>query len=251
VDDPALAYLTPEARARMRIDRMLAGAGWAVQDYSRADLSASRGVAIREFVLAAPHGRADYLLFVDGRALGVVEAKKEGETLTGVAWQTAKYLDGLPEHVTPAIEGALPFAYQSTGTETRFTDALDPEPASRQVFWFHRPETLAGWTDLREHPLAPTLRGRLHELPRLEGAGLWPAQATAIRNLEESLAAARPRALIQMATGSGKTFTAANVAYRLVKHAGARRVLFLVDRANLGRQTLSRTRSARSTCATS
>jgi type I restriction enzyme R subunit len=237
VDDATLAYLTPEARARGRIDGMLAEAGWVVQDYSRADLSASRGVAIREFVLRRPHGRADYLLFVDERAVGVIEAKKEGETLTGVAWQTAKYLDGLPDHVTPAVEGALPFAYQSTGVETRFTNVLDPEPTSREVFWFHRPETLAAWTDLRDHPLAPTLRGRLRDLPPLDEAGLWPAQATAIRNLEESLAVGRPRALIQMATGSGKTFTAANVAYRLVKHAGARRVLFLVDRANLGRQT--------------
>jgi len=68
--------------------------------------------------------------------------------------------------------------------------------------------------------------------------GLWTAQFTAIQNLEVSLAANRPRSLIQMATGSGKTFTAANIAYRLVKHANARRILFLVDRANLGRQTL-------------
>ncbi|MGB6713834.1 MAG: DEAD/DEAH box helicase family protein, partial [Candidatus Cybelea sp.] len=75
-------------------------------------------------------------------------------------------------------------------------------------------------------------------LPELNEQGLWPAQAEAIHNLEESLEHGRPRALIQMATGSGKTFTAANVAYRLIKHAGARRILFLVDRANLGRQTL-------------
>ena len=236
--DGVLAYLTPEARARVQIDRMLAEAGWVVQDYSAANLSASRGVAIREFILTPPHGRADYLLFVDERAVGVIEAKKEGETLTGVAWQTAKYLDGLPDHVTPALEGALPFAYQSTGIETRFTNLLEPDAKSREVFWFHRPETFAGWVDLRESPRAPTLRGRLRDLPELDDAGLWPAQGTAIRRLEESLAAARPRALIQMATGSGKTFTAANIAYRLVKHGGAKRILFLVDRANLGRQTL-------------
>ncbi|WP_217915056.1 type I restriction-modification enzyme R subunit C-terminal domain-containing protein [Miltoncostaea marina] len=236
--DGRLAYLTPEARARVEIDRMLDAAGWVVQDYSRADLSAGRGVAVREFVMAPPHGRADYLLFIDGRPAGVIEAKKEGETLTGVAWQTAKYLDGLPDHVTPAIEGVLPFVYQSTGVETRFTNTLDPEPASRQVFWFHRPATLAAALDLRVHPRAPTLRHRLRELPGLDDAALWPAQARAIRNLEESLVAGRPRALIQMATGSGKTFTAANIAYRLIKHADARRILFLVDRANLGRQTL-------------
>ena len=101
--------------------------------------------AVREFVLTPPHGRADYLLLVDGRAVGVLEAKKEGETLTGVAWQTAKYLDGLPDEIPTALEGALPFAYQSTGVETRFTNALDPDPRSRNVFCFHQPETLIGW----------------------------------------------------------------------------------------------------------
>jgi len=149
-----LAYLTPEARARVEIDRMLAAAGWAVQDASRANLSAARGVAIREFVLRSPHGRADYLLFVDGAAAGVVEAKKEGQTLTGVAWQTARYVEGVPDDVPTAVEGALPFAYESTGpAETRFTNTLDPDAASRPVFSFHRPETLAGWlADVSKHP---------------------------------------------------------------------------------------------------
>ena len=234
-----LAYLTPEARARVVIDRMLGAASWAVQDARGVNLAASCGVAVREFVLKPPHGRADYLLFLDGRAVGIVEAKKEGETLTGVEWQSAKYVDGLPDDLEPAIEGGLPFVYESTGTETRFTNGLDPDPASRPVFSFHRPETMASWLDeIRRHPTAPTLRHRLRELPTLEQTGLWPAQHTAIANLERSLAANRPRALIQMATGSGKTFTAANVAYRLVKHGDARRILFLVDRANLGRQTL-------------
>ncbi|CAN5165020.1 type I restriction-modification enzyme R subunit C-terminal domain-containing protein [soil metagenome] len=234
-----LAYLTPEAKARVEIDRMLAASGWAVQDARAVNLSAARGVAVREFVLKSPHGRADYLLFVDGAAAGVVEAKKEGETLTGVEWQSTKYVDGLPDEIPTAIEGALPFAYESTGTETRFTNTLDPDPASREVFSFHRPETLAGWlADIANHPLAPTLRHRLRAMPPFGEQGLWAAQVTAIRNLERSLADNRPRALIQMATGSGKTFTAANVTYRLVKHADARRVLFLVDRANLGRQTL-------------
>ncbi|MBA2616325.1 MAG: DEAD/DEAH box helicase family protein, partial [Actinobacteria bacterium] len=237
--EASLAYLTPEAKARVEIDRMLSAAGWEVQPYGAVNLSAGRGVAVREFVLTPPHGRADYLLFVDGEAVGVIEAKKEGQTLTGVAWQTAKYVDGLPDVLPTAVEGALPFAYQSTGVETRFTNTLDPDAKSRQVFWFHRPETLARQlAEIRVNPEAPTLRHRLRTLPPLTDDGLWPAQARAIRNLEESLAADRPRALIQMATGAGKTFTAANVAYRLVKFADARRILFLVDRANLGRQTL-------------
>jgi type I restriction enzyme R subunit len=86
---------------------MLTVAGWVVQDYSRVNLGASRGVAVREFIMKAPHGRADYLLFVDGEAVGVAGAKKEGETLTGVAWQTAKYVDGLPDELPTAVEGAF------------------------------------------------------------------------------------------------------------------------------------------------
>ena len=218
---------------------MLDAAGWAVQDAKAVNLAASRGVAVREFVMRPPHGRADYLLFLDGHAVGVVEAKKEGETLIGVEHQSAKYVDGLPEDLEPAIEGGLAFVYESTGTETRFTNRLDPDPASRLVFSFHRPETLISWLDeIRRHPDAPTLRHRLRGLPNLQETGLWPAQFRAIENLEHSLAANRARALIQMATGSGKTFTAANVSYRLIKYADAKRILFLVDRANLGRQTL-------------
>ena len=233
-----ISYLTPEARARVRIDGMLAAAGWVVQGVRNVNLAASRGVAVREFVLEAPHGRVDYLLFVDRRAAGVIEAKKEGETLTGVTWQSARYLDGLPGWVEPARAGAMAFAYESTGTETRFTNTLDPDARSRQLFWFHRPETLAELLrEPSENDLTQTLRRRLTAMPDLDASRLWPAQATAIGNLERSLAENRPRALIQMATGSGKTYTAANVAYRLIKFAGARRVLFLVDRANLGRQT--------------
>jgi type I restriction enzyme R subunit len=236
---PAGSYLTPEAKARVRIDEMLAAAGWTVQSAGAANLAASNGVAIREFVLSPGHGRTDYLLFVEGAAVGALEAKKEGETLTGVAWQTAKYVDGIPDDIPTAFEGALPFVYQSTGTETRFTNTLDPEPASRDVFWFHRPETLAGWLEeVRRHPTAPTFRHRLRQMPPADLADLWPPKDLAVRNLEESLAQNRPRALIQMATGSGKTLLAAFVAYRLIKDAGATRILFLVDRANLGRQTL-------------
>lgn len=234
----ALSYLTPEARARVEIDRMLELAGWAVQNVGQVNLAAAQGVAIREFVLQPPHGRADYLLFVDRKAVGAIEAKKEGETLTGVEWQSAKYLHGLPDWVESEIF-PLPFAYQSTGTETRFTNTLDPDARSRQVFWFHRPETLRRWLEeAQDYADAPTLRCRLRALPEPDLTGLWPPKDVAVRNLESSLAANRPRALIQMATGSGKTLLAAFVSYRLIKFADARRVLFLVDRANLGRQTL-------------
>ena len=233
-------YLGPEAQARVDIDRQLTACGWTVQRHKQMNLGAAPGVAVREFPMLEGHGDADYLLFVDRKAVGVIEAKKRGAPLTGVEWQSAKYTTGLPDTV-PALTKPLAFAYESTGVETRFTNGFDPEPASRQVFTFHRPETLAGWVRAWSNfggIEQATLRQRLLQLPLLSSTGLWPAQETAIRHLEESLVHFRPRALIQMATGSGKTFTAANVCYRLIKHADAGRVLFLVDRANLGRQTL-------------
>jgi type I restriction enzyme R subunit len=232
------SYLTAEARARVEIDKQLGAARWVVQDADAVNLAAAQGVAVREFVLKSPHGRADYLLFVKDQAVGSIEAKPAGTTLTGVEIQSAKYRDGLQEYLNASVR-PLPFAYEATGVETRFTNRADPEPRSRSLFWFHQPTTLAGWIrEITERPGAATLRQRLQTMPALSPAGLWPAQARAIENLERSLREDRPRALVQMATGSGKTFTAVNVAYRLIKYANARRVLFLVDRAHLGRQTL-------------
>jgi type I restriction enzyme R subunit len=192
-------------------------------------------VAIREFPLKWGYGEADYLLYVDGSPAGVVEAKKEGETLTGYEIQTEKYSVGLPDELKPHRK-PLPFCYQSTGIETRFTNLLEPDARSRQTFSFHRPETLAEWLAEESKSPGPTLRERLRHMPPLTEGALWPAQIRAIRRLEESLAQNRPRALIQMASGGGKTYTACNFSYRLIKHAGARRILFLVDRKTLGQQ---------------
>lgn len=225
--------MDPEQLAREKIDLLLQQAGWTVQDRSDVNLRASRGVVVREFPLKRGHGEADYLLFVDGKASGAIEAKPEGTTLTGVERQTEKYSAGLPEGL-PAYSNPLPFLYESTGVETQFTNLLDPEPRSRSLFHFHRPETLAAWGNQGR----PTLRARLTSMPPLKVEGLWPIQARAVSNLEASLAKNHPRSLVQMATGSGKTFAAVTAAYRLVKHGGAGKVLFLVDRANLGRQAL-------------
>jgi len=242
--------LTPEDKAREQIDKMLVQAGWHVCDFKDANIHAARGVVIRNYPLTKGHGFADYLFYIDGKAAGVIEAKKVGTTLTGVEIQSDKYKHGFPE-IFPAWYRPLPFCYQSTGVETRFTNGFDPDPCSRNVFSFHKPETLESWlndddSDAMDkaaesqafygRPL--TLRSRLRHMTPLTEKGLWPAQITAIRNLEKSLAENRPRALIQMATGSGKTFTAVTSIYRMIKFGGAKRVLFLVDRANLGRQTL-------------
>lgn len=221
---------TPEQRARRVIDANLEAAGWLIQDLDDLDLSAARGIAAREFPMKPGFGSADYVLYLDYQVVGAIEAKPEG-TLTGVEAQTAKYAAGLPDNL-PAPRRPLPFLFESNGSVTFFTNGLDPVPRSRQVINFPRPETLA---DLMARP--SQLRAQLKELPPLDESRLWSVQARAILALERSFADARPRALIQMATGSGKTFTAVNLAYRLLKFGGAKRILFLVDRTNLGRQT--------------
>ena len=178
------------------------------------------------------HGEADYLLYVDGKAIGVVEAKPVGCPLKGVEGQSASYADGLAERL-PAWRRPLAFQYESTGAVTQFTNWMEPDSRSRELFSFHRPETLLAMVQA-ERPL----RAHLREMPEVPRHGLWDKQHIAITNVERSLALGRPMALVQMATGSGKTFTAANLAYRLIKLAHARRVCFLVDRTNLGLQTL-------------
>ena len=237
-DHPSAAhdYLAREAKARVQIDKQLADAGWKVQSQDSLNLGAGSGVAVREFTLEKPHGRVDYLLFLNGQPAGVIEAKPEGTPLVEVEHQSGKYVAGLPGWMKPVVY-PLPFIYESTGAETRFTNGYDPEARSRRVFTFHRPETLAEWLrQIAENPHLPTFRARLKAMPLLDERGLWGKQAEAIRNVEHSLAEDHPRSLIQMATGSGKTFTAANLCYRLIKHADAKRILFLVDRSNLGKQ---------------
>jgi type I restriction enzyme, R subunit len=221
--------MRPEDRAREKIDEKLEAAGWFVQDRLAMDLGAGPGVVVREFTLDT--GEADYVLFVDRKACGVIEAKPDGTTLSGVADQTSRYQSGVPD-VLPTHEHGMCFAYESTGVETFFRDQRDKDTRSRRVFSFHTPATLRGW--LAE---SDTLRTRLKAMPPLLKPGLRGCQVEAITNLEKSFADTRPRALIQMASGGGKTFTAVTFSYRLIKHAGARRILFLVDRNNLGRQT--------------
>ncbi len=221
--------MTPEEQARKNIDTLLEKAGWIIQDRNQLNLGAGLGVAVREYPLKV--GTADYLLFVDRKAVGVIEAKSEGYTQSGVAEQSEKYSRSVPENL-PAVQEPLPFNYESTGIETFFRDLRDPEPKSRRVFAFHKPETLKEWANESK-----TLRERLQELPQLKTEGLRLCQIDAIINLEESFGQDKPRALIQMATGSGKTYTAVTFAYRLLKYAKAKRILFLVDRGNLGRQT--------------
>ena len=228
-----MADLNPEQLARQQIDAQLVACGWVVQNYKSVDFSAGRGIALREVPLTT--GPCDYLLLVDRKALGVIEAKKVGTTLSTVAEQSARYGSSLPDFLSAGLKEKLPFLYESTGVETFFRDERDPSPRSRRVFTFHRPETLAEWAVEPD-----TLRARLAQMPfahPLVTLDMRECQIEAITGLEQSFAEDRPRALIHMATGAGKTFTACAFTYRLIKYAKARRILFLVDRANLGEQT--------------
>lgn len=218
----------PEQIARDKIDEMLHNAGWIVQPKNKVDLSAGKGIAVREYQTNV--GPADYVLFVDRKPVGIIEAKREeeGHRLTVVEEQSTTYANAKLKYLN---NDPLPFVYESTGTITRFTDYRDPKPRGRTVFSFHKPETIAEWLHKKE-----SLRKRLLSIPDLDTTGLRPAQIVAINNLEHSFKNNRPKALIQMATGAGKTFTAATFIYRLLKFADAKRILFLVDTKNLGEQ---------------
>lgn len=219
--------LTPEQQARQNIDKQLLQAGWFVQDLKDFNPSASLGIAVREYPTES--GAADYILFIDRKPVGVIEAKKEGLTLSGVHDQTTRYASDKLKYVGKVSD--LPFQYESTGTETYFTDARDPSPRQREIFNFHKPDTLNEWLKQED-----SLRSRLKKFPTLSSSGLRVCQVNAIINLEESFSLNKPRALVQMATGAGKSYCAVTSVYRLLKFAKAKRILFLVDTRNLGKQ---------------
>lgn len=225
----------PEQIARDHIDKQLLACGWMIQDKKKLNLAAGLGIAVREY--QTDIGPADYVLFVNKKAVGIIEAKREeeGVRLSTVEEQSAQYANAKLRLLN---NDRLPFVYESTGEITRFTDYRDPKPRARQVFTFHRPETFAQW--IKDDK---TLRARLYDIPALPIEGLRDCQITAITNLEKSFKEQRLKALIQMATGSGKTFTAISFIYRLLKFAKAKRILFLVDTKNLGEQAEAEFRS--------
>ena len=222
--------MTPETKARQLIDNKLALAGWVIQDMQQLNLSAGVGVAVREY--PTDSGPADYVLFVNRHALGVIEAKKDsaGENLTATEAQTERYANATLKWRKDSTP--LRFLFEATGQIIRFTDNADPAPRSREVFHFFKPQTLASWLEQPD-----TLRRRLTEqMPALPEQNLRLCQISAVTGLEHSLALNKPRALVHMATGAGKTFTAITSVYRLLKFGGAKRILFLVDTRNLGKQ---------------
>lgn len=218
----------PEQLARDNIDKQLIACGWIIQGIKQVNLNAGIGVTVKEYLTDV--GPADYVLFVDGKPCGVIEAKREeeGHRINVHETQGEEYARSKLKHLKNEL---LPYVYIGTGEITSFTDFTDPKPRAREVFCFHQPETLREWIKKDK-----SLRKRLHDLPALQTDGLRECQVNAINKLETSFKENRPRALIQMATGSGKTFTAITFIYRLLKFAKAKRVLFLVDTKNLGEQ---------------
>lgn len=175
--------LNPEQTARREIDKKLLNAGWIIQNYKQINFSAGSGIAVREYPTET--GPADYILFVDKKPVGVIEAKRDDEAhrITKVEEQGLGYATSGLKHIG---EADLPFIYESTGEITRFTDRRDPKPRSREVFSFHRPETLIK----RVEQLS--FRERLQDLPELNIKGLRDCQVTAIKNLDKSFKESRP-----------------------------------------------------------
>jgi len=221
--------MKPEDKSRQIIDIKLIESGWLIQDMSSLNLTASLGVAIREFPTST--GSVDYVLFIEGIPVGIIEAKKsdEGENITVVEGQSSRYVTSTFKWVKGIYR--IRFVYEATDKLTRFTDYDDIKYRSRSVFSFHRPETL--YALLKK---IDTIRNNMKKFPEFDPTGFRKCQITAIENLDKSFSDNRPKALVQMATGAGKTFTAITAAYRLLKYGKMNRILFLVDTKGLGEQ---------------
>lgn len=219
---------TPESKSRNIIDKKLIEAGYVVQDMRELNPRASLGVAVREYPTES--GPVDYLIFIDAKPVGVIEAKADdkGEVLLSVSEQAKRYIESGLKYAS--VTTKMRFSYIATSIRTCFCDYYD-DAKTREIFSFHHPETLAVW--LKDNS---TLRNRMKKFPAFDNRELRDCQTRAIMNLEKSFGENHSRALIQMATGAGKTFTAITAAYRLLKFAKAKRILFLVDTKNLGEQ---------------
>ncbi len=217
--------MLPEEKARLDIDRRLQDAGWEVVDrkhYSPA-LSA---VAITEGILKGKL-EADYLLFIEGKAIGVIEAKRADIELSEiVAQQAENYAHKLLKWYQ-YWQKPLPFVYVSNGKEILFRDIRDEKSSYQPLLQMHTPKEVAKMAGIKNE---------FAGLPYLSPKGLRKCQFEAVTELEKSFRRGEKRALMVLATGAGKTFTACMAAYRLLSYTLIRRVLFLVDRNNLGKQ---------------
>lgn len=221
--------MTPEQEARIVIDEKLKMSGWQVQNVNQLNLLAGLGVAVREFPTST--GPVDYVLFINGEPVGVIEAKKSSarENITVVEEQSSRYANSTFKWINR--DHSIRFAYEATDKLVKFTDYKDIKYRSRKVFSFHRPEYLESLLQASD-----TIRNNMKHFPPLDPVGFRDCQINAINNMDVSFADNCPRALVQMATGAGKTFTAITEAYRLLKYGKMNRILFLVDTKSLGEQ---------------
>ncbi|PZH11341.1 hypothetical protein C1I97_13195 [Streptomyces sp. NTH33] len=229
--------------AEWRVADLLTEAGWVVRDDSDAPHELLvRGVAVRGAAQPDQAAGPDYVLRVDGQPVGTVEVRPRGKDLRAALARPGE----ADTPSTASAEQRMPYTYATDGVRVLFQNGDDPEPRFREIFSFHQPDTVARW--LREavaDPQAPTFRGRVRRrLPDLDDDGcaqsvLRSWQYNAVRAFESSLRRGERRAIVQIAVGGGRAVTAVTVAYRLLRHARARRILFLVDRVDLERQALA------------
>ena len=218
--------MTPEEKARIKIDQWFADAGWEVINRDEYEPT-STAVAIREGLLK-DNLEADYFLFINGKAVGVLEAKRE-ETDTfssKVCEQAALYAKSVP-NIYQTYQKPLPFIFTSNGKELYFCDFREQDHYFKQIMTIPTPHELVKKLGINDY---------FAGLPTLRKKGLRDCQYEAITELEKSFRSGQKRALMVLATGAGKTYTACLAAYRMLSYTPTRRVLFLVDRNNLGKQ---------------
>ncbi len=219
--------MTPEQIAREKIDRMFAEAGWTVvdRDHYSPEISA---VAVEEGLMKG-NCEADYLLFINGKAVGILEAKRQEVDVTAsiVAEQAESYARSVPDWCQ-AWQNPLPLTYVSNGKDLFYRDLRNPNGYYEPLKKIHTPKEITRMLGITEFYAA---------LPTLQKRGLRDCQYEAITELEKSFRSGQDRALMVLATGAGKTFTACLATYRMLNYTPMKRVLFLVDRNNLGTQT--------------
>ena len=219
--------MTPEEKARVKIDGWFADAGWKVvnRDEYEPNMTA---VAIREGLLKG-NLEADYFLFINGKAVGVLEAKREEADIYSeeVSEQVATYARSVPDHYQAWMK-PLPILYKSNGKEVLFLDFREADTTDWEcINRIHSPYEIVKMLGIGD---------LFAGLPTLLPKGLRDCQYKAVTELEKSFRTGQQRALIVLSTGAGKTFTACLAAYRMLSYTPMRRVLFLVDRNNLGKQ---------------
>lgn len=218
--------MTPEEKARIKIDQWFADAGWEVINRDEYEPT-STAVAIREGLLK-DNLEADYFLFINGKAVGVLEAKREETDAFSsiVCEQAALYARSVP-NIYQTYQKPLPFIFTSNGKELYFCDFREQDHYFKQIMTIPTPHELVKKLGINDY---------FAGLPTLRKKGLRDCQYEAITELEKSFRAGQNRALMVLATGAGKTYTACLAAYRMLSYTPMRRVLFLVDRNNLGKQ---------------